>query len=152
MSEFRVCVSMTKSQSDLRISCSVLDPDWGADEAKGFADLVFQEALVGEMEFHGAVCEKDERWRGNRGLRHVENLYARLQGDGGAFEIDLFDETVHLAGSDALAAFGGDFFEQRENSFDALAGAGGNEDNGSVVDRRGRHGDDRGHAEQRDDQ
>jgi uncharacterized protein (DUF433 family) len=35
--------------SYLRISRSVFYPDWGADEAEGFTDLVFQEALVGEM-------------------------------------------------------------------------------------------------------
>jgi uncharacterized protein (DUF433 family) len=35
--------------SYLRISRSVFYPDGGADEAEGFTDLVFQEALVGEM-------------------------------------------------------------------------------------------------------
>jgi uncharacterized protein (DUF433 family) len=35
--------------SYLRISRSVFYPDWGADEAEGFTDLVFQKALVGEM-------------------------------------------------------------------------------------------------------
>lgn len=33
----------------LGIPRSVFYPDWGADEAEGLTDLVFQEALVGEM-------------------------------------------------------------------------------------------------------
>src|SRR5229473_3665214 len=61
----------------LRISGAVFDPDWCANKAEGFADLVFQEALVGEVEFDGAVGEEDEGGRGNRRLRHVENLHAR---------------------------------------------------------------------------
>ena len=42
----------------LRISRAVFDPDGGADEAEGFADLVFQEALVGEVSFTARLVKR----------------------------------------------------------------------------------------------
>ena len=38
--------------------------------------MVFQESLVGEVEFDSAIGEEDEGWRGDGGLGHVENLDA----------------------------------------------------------------------------
>ena len=49
----------------------LLDPDRRAHESEGFANLVFQKALVGEVQLHLAVGEEDERRRRDRGLRHV---------------------------------------------------------------------------------
>ena len=42
------------------ISRPILDPDWGAYEAESFANLIFQKALIGEMELHLAVGEENE--------------------------------------------------------------------------------------------
>jgi hypothetical protein len=45
-----------------------LDPDRSTHEAKGVANLVFQEALIGKVQFHLAVGKKNERGRSHVGL------------------------------------------------------------------------------------
>src|ERR1035438_9997816 len=97
---------------DLRISCSVLDPDWCAQKSESFADLIFEKTLVGKVELDGAVGEEHERRRGDRRLRHVQNLHALAHRDGGAVEVHALDEAVHLRGGYALAAFVGNFLDR----------------------------------------
>ena len=48
-----------------------LEPDGRACEAEGFADLIFEEALEGEVQLHLAVGEEDEGGRRDGGLGHV---------------------------------------------------------------------------------
>ena len=110
-----------------------LDPDRRAHKAKGVPDLVFEKTLVGEVEFHGAVGEEDERGRGDGSLSQVEDFHALAHGNGGAIEVDGLQETIHLAGGDALAAFAGHFLEQGEEFVDILAGRGRNKYGGSVI-------------------
>ena len=55
----------------LRISRPVLDPDRRSYKSEGFADLVFEKALVGKVQLDGAVGEQHERGRRDRSLRHV---------------------------------------------------------------------------------
>ncbi len=65
--------------------------------AEGFTDLmIFQEALIGEVQFHCAVGEEHKGRRGDRGLRHVENLHTLAHRDRGALEIYMLDEPIHL--------------------------------------------------------
>jgi hypothetical protein len=80
----------------LRISRAVLDPDRRAHESEGVSDLILEESLIGEVQLHAAVGEEDEGRRSDRGLRHVENLYALTHRDRCSFEIDVFKESVHL--------------------------------------------------------
>ena len=110
------------------------EPDGGADEAEGGADLVGEEALEGEVEGDVAVGEEDEGGRGDGGLGHIVDADAAVDGDGGALEVDVGEEAVHLAGGDSLAALAGDEFDFFEERGDAGAGGGRDEDNGSVVE------------------
>src|SRR5690242_15953723 len=50
------------------VSGAVLDPDGSTDKAEGGPDLVFQKALVREMQFHFPVGKQDEGRRCNRRL------------------------------------------------------------------------------------
>ena len=118
----------------LFVAGAEFEPDGGADEAEGGADLVGEEALEGEVEFDVAVGEEDEGGRGDGGLGHVVDVDAAVHGDGGALEVDVGEEAVHLAGGDALAALAGDEFDFLEERLDALAGGGGEEDEGGVVE------------------
>ncbi len=111
-----------------------LEPDGRAGEAEGVADLVFEEALVGEVQFHLAVGEEDEGRRSDGGLRHVVDPDLFRGGNGGALEVDALEEAVHLAGGDALAALRGD---ERDGLIEAVqvgAVRGGEEDDGRVVE------------------
>jgi hypothetical protein len=51
----------------LFVAGAEFEPDGGADEAEGGADLVGKEALEGEVESDVAVCEEDEGPRGDGG-------------------------------------------------------------------------------------
>ena len=110
------------------------EPDGGADEAEGGADLVGEEALEGEVEGDVAVGEEDEGGRGDGGLGHIVDADAAVDGDGGALEVDVGEEAVHLAGGDSLAALAGDEFDLLEELLDAEAGGGGDEDEWGVVE------------------
>ena len=110
------------------------EPDGGADEAEGGADLVGEEALEGEVETDVAVGEEDEGGRGDGGLGHVIDFDAAVHGDRGALEVDVGEEAVHLAGGDALAALAGDEFDLLEERLDARAGGGGDKDKRGVVE------------------
>ena len=57
------------------------EPDGGADEAEGGADLVGEEALEGEVELDVAVGEEDKGRRGDGGLGHVIDFDAAVHGD-----------------------------------------------------------------------
>src|ERR1035441_5775025 len=118
----------------LFVSGAGFEPDGGADESEGFAYLVGEEALEGEVEFDVLVGEEDEGGWGDGGLGHVVNPDAAVHGDGRALEVDLGEEAVHLAGGDALAALAGVQFDFLEEAFDAFAGGGGEEDERGVVE------------------
>jgi len=81
-----------------------------------------------------AVGEEDEGGRGDGGLGHVIDFDAAVDGDGGALEVDVGEEAVHLAGGDALAALAGDEFDFLEERLDAEAGGGRDEDKWGVVE------------------
>ena len=119
---------------NLFVSGAEFEPDGGADEAEGGADLVGEEALEGEVEGDVAVGEEDEGGRGDGGLRHIVDADAAVDGDRGALEVDVGEEAVHLAGGDALAALAGDEFDFAEELLDAEAGGGGDEYEWSVVE------------------
>src|ERR1019366_10809389 len=118
----------------LFVSGAGFEPDGGADEAEVVADLVGEEALEGEEELDVLVGEQHEGGWGDGGLGHVVDADAAVHGDGGALEVDLGEEAVHLAGGDALAALAGDEFDLLEEAFDALAVDGGEEDERGVVE------------------
>ena len=86
----------------LKLSRSHLDPDWCADKTERPPNLVFQKSLVGKMQLHLAVGEQDECRRRNRRLGQVQDLYSLANGDRSPIEIYVLQETVHLAGGDAL--------------------------------------------------
>src|SRR5271167_3475605 len=119
----------------LGVSGSVLDPDRRSYKSKSFPNLVFEKALVGKVQLDGAVGEKYERGRSNRGLRHVQNFHALAHRDGCPFEIHPLNEAVHLRGGHALAPLGGNLFEQRKDLFRALAALGGDENDGRVIQK-----------------
>src|SRR5215469_9009911 len=83
-----------------------LDPDWRAYKSKGAPDLVFQKALVGEVQLYLAVRKQDERGRSDRGLRHIEDFHPLAHGHRGAIEINPLEKSVHLRGRDPLAPLG----------------------------------------------
>ena len=118
----------------LLVSWADFEPDGGADEAEGGADLVGEEALEGEVELDVLVGEEDEGGWGDGGLGHVIDADAAVHGDGGLLEVDVGEEAVHLAGGDALAALAGDEFDFLEQAVDPLAAGGGEEDDGGVVE------------------
>src|SRR6201987_3195059 len=97
------------------------------------ADLVFEEALIGEMQLHSPVGEEDEGGWADVGLRHIKNLHALPHGNGGAFEIHRLQEAIHFARADALATLARDFLQQREDFLDVLACAGRDEQHWCVV-------------------
>src|SRR5262249_26467755 len=105
----------------------------GAHKPEGMAYLIFQETLVGEVQFHGAVGEQYEGRRGDVGLRKVENAHALPYGDRGAVEVDGLQKAIHFTRSDAFLAFASDFFEQGKNPINVLAGGGRDEEYGRVV-------------------
>ena len=96
------------------------EPDRRTDELEAVADLVSQKALVAEVQLNIAVGEEDERRRRNRSLSHVINADALVHGHRSPLEVDLIEEAVHLARSDALAALARnklDFFEEGIHAF-----------------------------------
>ena len=97
------------------------EPDGGAFEAEGGADLVLEEALEGEMQLDVAVGEEDEGGRGDGGLRHVEDADALRHGYWCALEIDLVEKAIHLSGGDALAAFGCESLDLFKDAFHPFA-------------------------------
>ena len=111
----------TSVRGDALIARAVFDPNWRTHEAEGMSDLVFQKTLVRKMEFHGPIGEEDEGGGRDGGLGHVVDFHALTDGNGGALEVDVFQEAVHLAGSDALAALGGDFLDKGQNLVGAFA-------------------------------
>src|SRR5262245_11938597 len=98
-------------------------------------NLVFQEALVGEVQLHLAIGEDDEGGRRNRGLGHVINLYLLPGGDRGALEVHAFEEAVHLPGTDAFTALARHFFQGREYLLRTLAGRSRDEEDGRVTEK-----------------
>jgi len=111
------------------------DPDGSADKAEGLTDLVLEESLIGKMELHVAIGEEDERRRRNGGLGEIEDPHTLAHGDGGAIEVDSFQEAVHFAGCDPLAAFGGDFLKKRKNLIDIFASRSRDEERGCIVQK-----------------
>jgi hypothetical protein len=80
------------------------------------------------------ISEEDEGGRGYGGLRHVEDADALGHGDGRALKVDLFEEAVHLARSDAFAALGGDGLYLFEHAAHAFALLCGEEEDGGVIE------------------
>ena len=86
------------------------------------------------MECGGAVGEEDESWGRDGGLGHVEDADALRVGDASAFEVDVLEEAVHLAGGDALTALAGDEFDGVEDFGRVIAGFRRCEDDGRVIE------------------
>src|SRR6266436_2020121 len=104
------------------VSGPILDPDRRSNESKGAENLVFQEALVGEVQLHLAIGEDDESRRSDGRLRHIVDPHLLAGGNRGALEIHMLEEAVHLAGSDAPAALDSNFFQCREYFLGAFSG------------------------------
>src|SRR4029077_10218711 len=79
-----------------------------------------------------AVGEEYEHRRRNSRLRHVEDFHALTHGNRRAFKVNRPQETVHLAGRDALAPLGSDLLDQRQNFFCSLASMRGEKQHRSV--------------------
>src|ERR1700690_1008198 len=107
------------------VASAHFEPDWRALKTKGGTNLIFEKALEGEVEFNVAVGEEDEGGGGDGSLGHIEDANAFRHGDAGALEIYPVEEAVHLAGSDALAALGGNAEDGVENAGDVAALGGG---------------------------
>ena len=73
------------------------------------------------MELHLAIGEQDECRRSDGRLGQIENFDALADRDRGAVEVHMLEETVHLSGRNALAAFGGNLLESREDFIRSLA-------------------------------
>src|SRR5712692_770880 len=112
----------------------VLDPYRRSHKSEGAADLVFQEALIREVQLHLAVGEEHERGWSDGGLCHVIDLHLLAGGDRGAVEIHALQKAVHLAGSNALAALRCDLLQRGKYLFHALAGGGGNKQHRRVAE------------------
>ena len=63
--------SKTHDQTTNSIPRAILDPDWCAHEAEGLSNLIFQEALIGEVQLHLPVSEQNESGGETRCLGHV---------------------------------------------------------------------------------
>src|SRR5438128_12438812 len=103
------------------VARAVFDPDRRADEAESLANLIFQEALIGEVQLHGAIGEQDEGRRSRIGLSEVVDFHALADGNRGAFEVNVLEEAVHLAGRDTLAALTRDQLNRGKNFVNPLA-------------------------------
>ena len=74
------CLSLREGKRETRnverlFALPRLDPDRRADETKAVANLVFDEALISEVQFDLAVGEENEGRRGSYGLSHVIDLH-----------------------------------------------------------------------------
>ena len=116
------------------VASAHFEPNWRALKTEGGANLIFEKALEGEVEFDVAVGEEDEGGGSDSGLGHIEDTNAFRHGDAGALEIDAIEEAVHLAGSDAFAALGGNAEDGVENAGDGAALSGGDEEDGCVAE------------------
>src|SRR5580658_9577194 len=99
----------------------VLNPNRRPHKPERLANLVLQKSLIGKVQLHRTIGEEHERRRRNSRLRHVFDPHALAHRNGGAVKINRPQETVHLARGDAFAPLSGDFLDQRENFFYALA-------------------------------
>src|SRR5205823_7568594 len=99
---------------------SRLNPDRRAFKSKGATNLVFQEALIREMEFACTVGKNNECWRRHSSLRHVldTDTIARRRG---ALKIYTLQEAVHLSRRDSLATLLSDALHGGEDSIHVLA-------------------------------
>ena len=95
--------------------------------------MVFEEALIGEVQLHSSVGEQDEGGWCDVGLRHIKNFHPLPHRNGGAFEIHRLQEAIHFARADALAPLARNFLQQREDFLDVLASAGRDEQRRRVV-------------------
>src|ERR1700709_2809961 len=86
------------------ISRSILNPDRRPDKSKCIPNLIFKKPLIGEMQLHRAISEEDEGGRRNPSLGHIVNSHSLTYRNRGAFEVNFFQEAVHLASGDPLAA------------------------------------------------
>src|SRR5207237_5467304 len=102
-------------------SGSNLNPDRCAYEAERGSYLIFQKSLIRKMELHLAIGKQDECRRSDGRLGQIENFYALADWDRGAVEVHMLEETVHLSGRNALAAFGGNLLERGEDFIGSLA-------------------------------
>lgn len=104
------------------------DADGGAVQTEDLPDLVFQIALIGEVEQPGVVAENDEMGRLGAGLGHVENLQAatlirrRLHPGGGVGE-----DAVQRASGDAAGILGVNVLNDLKEPVHPLAGESGEE-------------------------
>ena len=74
------------------------------------------------MQLDLPVGEEHERGRGDSRLRHVVDANLFGSRHGGSLEVDLLEETVHLAGGNALAPLSGHFLHQLEQCVNVFAG------------------------------
>src|ERR1700722_19072627 len=111
------------------------EADWRADEIETFAELVFEEALVAEVQPLGLIGENNKRWRRGGGLRDVVNFHLACCRGSPAIEVHFRKPTIQLACGDAPAARVGYTVDQVEKFFRAIAGQRGHEHDGRVLQK-----------------
>src|SRR3954454_1908797 len=102
------------------------DPNRRALESECATYLILKESLIGEVQFAGTIGENHERgWR-NRGLCQILNADS-ITWRRGALKIDILQETVHLAGGEALSALLRNPLDSGEDLVHIFAAGGRNE-------------------------
>src|ERR1019366_4443806 len=107
--------------------------DRAADQAEGFAELVLEEAAVGEVERVVHVREERERWGRGLELRGVVEAaraathgWRLVCGDGA------LQDLIQLRGRETFAVAGHDLVDARKDLLDTASGLRGNELDGRV--------------------
>src|SRR5437016_3001379 len=112
------------------------EADRCADESEFGAKLVFQEALVAEVQRRLLVGEKEERGRRDFRLCNVVNAHGASLRSGAALQVDFFLEPiVEGRRGDAAAARFPALVDQRKKFFGALAGFRGKKNDRGVAQK-----------------
>src|SRR5579884_2095676 len=84
------------------------------------------------MQFAAPIGKRDKSRRSDSNLCQVlnSNTVTRRRC---AFEIDRFEESIHLSRRDTLASFLGDALHSREDTIDVLPARCGNKQHGSIA-------------------
>ncbi len=79
-----------------------------------FAQLIFQEPLIAEMQALGLIGEQNKCRRRGGGLRDVVNFHLARGGRSSAVQIDFGKPAIQFAGGDAPAPRVGNAIDQSE--------------------------------------
>src|SRR5580704_6125856 len=108
--------------------------DGSTREVPFFANLVFQEALIAEVQRILLIGKNHERWRRSLRLRHVVNLHGPGLWRGPALQINFFLEpAIEFRRGYALFARSRHLIDQREEFARAVSGLSGKKYDGRVA-------------------